>query len=361
MFYQLLFPLRDKFFAFNIFRYISFRTFSAALTAFVLTLLLLPVFIKKMKNTGHTERISEHVPQGHKKKEGTVTSGGLVFLPVVLISVFLWAIPWNPFVYLSLFVLLYLGILGYVDDRMKKRGHKKGGLSQKAKLLYQTILSVFVLFCIYRLYPTEYATSTQVLFFKNVFLELGVFYLLLVIFVFVGTTNAVNLTDGLDGLAAGASLPPMAVMLVVAYVTGHRILSNYLNILYIPGIGELSVFAGALIGALTGFLWFNSYPAEVFMGDTGSQALGGSLGILAILTKQELLLAVAGGLLVIEALSVILQVAYFRSTGGKRIFKKAPLHHHFEEKGWAEPKIVVRFWIISLVFAIIAISTLKIR
>jgi len=278
-----------------------------------------------------------------------------------LISVFLWAIPWNPFVYLSLFVLLYLGILGYVDDRMKKRGHKKGGLSQKAKLLYQTILSVFVLFCIYRLYPTEYATSTQVLFFKNVFLELGVFYLLLVIFVFVGTTNAVNLTDGLDGLAAGASLPPMAVMLVVAYVTGHRILSNYLNILYIPGIGELSVFAGALIGALTGFLWFNSYPAEVFMGDTGSQALGGSLGILAILTKQEVLLAVAGGLLVIEALSVILQVAYFRSTGGKRIFKKAPLHHHFEEKGWAEPKIVVRFWIISLVFAIIAISTLKIR
>ncbi len=361
MLYHLLYPLKDKFIIFNLFRYITFRTFSAALTAFILTIVLLPYFISYMKKRGLTERISEHVPEGHRKKEGTATSGGLVFIPAVLVSVILWSILTNPFIYVALFVLVYLGILGYIDDRLKYTGDKKKGMSKRTKLLFQSLLSVIVLLCILKLYPPQYATATQVLFFKNVYLELGIFYVILVIFVFVGTTNAVNLTDGLDGLAAGASLSPMAVMLVVAYISGHKILSKYLNILYIPGVGELSVFAGAFIGALVGFLWFNAYPAEVFMGDTGSQALGGGLGILAILTKQEVLLALAGGLFVLETLSVIIQVIYFRKTGGKRFFKKAPLHHHFEELGWPEPKIVVRFWIISLVFALIAVSTLKIR
>lgn len=361
MLYHLLFPLREYWFPFNVFRYITFRAAMAAATAFVLTLIFVPLVIRYVRQRGHTERISEYVPQQHRRKAGTPTSGGLAFLPAVGIAVLLWAKLTVPFVYMALFVLLWMALLGFWDDRIKLEGERKQGLSKWWKLFFQGVLSLLVVLFVYWVFGPYDATRTQSLFFKNLYFNLGPFYFFFVILVFLGTTNAVNITDGLDGLAAGAALAPMGVFAVVAYITGHKVLAEYLNIRYFPGAGELSIFAAAFIGALLGFLWFNAYPAEVFMGDTGSQALGGAFAILAILTKQELLLALAGGLFVLEALSVLIQVTYFHRTGGRRLFRKAPIHHHFEELGWPEPKIVVRFWILSMVFGLLALATLKIR
>jgi phospho-N-acetylmuramoyl-pentapeptide-transferase len=313
-----------------------------------------------MRKKGFTERISEHAPEKHAVKGGTPTSGGIVFLFASAISTVLWADVTNPFVILALFTTVWLGFWGYFDDRMKQRGEKKTGLSKSVKLVGQLALAVVVLIFLREMFPKAYATKTQVLFFKNIYVELGLFYFLFIVFVFVGATNSVNLADGLDGLAGGAALAPMAVMLVVSYIAGHRVISEYLSVLFIPGAGELTIFAGGFLGCLTGFLWFNTHPASVFMGDTGSQALGGALGILGILSKQEILLAIAMGFFVLEALSVIVQVASYRITGG-RVFRRAPFHHHFEEMGWLESKVVVRLWIISGFFALLALATLKVR
>lgn len=359
MFYHLLYPLKEYFFGFNLFRYITFRAAYAGVTAFILTMVFIPIFIKWLKRKGLTEVISQWVPESHQKKGGTPTSGGVVMIIAVVISVLLWAKLTNPFIYMALFAIVWLGILGFIDDIRKKRKGK--GLSMKAKILWQLLLAGVIYFFVKYIFPSHLATSTQLLFIKNILLPLGVFYLFFMFLVFLGATNAVNLTDGLDGLAAGTALAPMAVFAVVSYITGHKILSHYLNIVFIPQSGELTIFATSFLGTLLGFLWYNTHPAEIFMGDTGSQALGGAFGILSILTKEELLLAIAGGVFVIETVSVILQIYYFKTTKGRRLFKKAPIHHHFEELGWPEAKIVVRFWIVSMIFGAIALSTLKIR
>ncbi len=362
MFYHIFYPLAKYSIIFNLFRYITFRTMYASVTSFVLTIIFLPIFIKKVKKLGLKEKIYEYAPETHKVKEGTPTGGGVVFVTSVIIATLLWANLTNLFIYTALLVTLYLGIFGFIDDYTKLRGASdRRGLPAWVKFLGHFVLSVFVLFMMYKIFPPAVRTKTQFLVFKNFFIDFGWAYIVFVMLVFIGATNSVNLTDGLDGLAAGASIPTLGVFLIVAYIAGNKILSSYLHILFIPGAGELSIFIGSFMGALLGFLWYNAHPADIFMGDTGSQAIGGALGIVSILTKQEFLLAVAGFLFVMEALSVIIQVFYFKKSGGKRIFKKAPLHHHFEELGWSENKIVVRFWIISAIFAVIAISTLKIR
>ncbi len=358
MLYHLLTPLAEYSILFNLFRYTTFRALMAAVTAFLLTLFLLPPFRRWIQRKGLGEVILEDLTH-HSEKQGTPTSGGLVFLSVTIASALLWA-RWDvAYLWVTVAVVLVLTLMGFVDDLLKLRDGKSKGLPKRAKLALQGVVAVGVFLFVWATYG-DLAFTTQMLFFKNYLLYFGWLYPLFVWFVFVGTSNAVNLTDGLDGLAAGTSLAPLGVLMAVAYIQGHARLSHYLNVLYQPGMGELAVFAAALIGALLAFLWYNTYPAEIFMGDTGSQGLGAAFAILAILTKQELLLAVAGGIFVLEAVSVILQVYSFRRFG-KRIFLMAPLHHHFEKLGWKEPKIVVRFWILSMVFSILALSTLKIR
>ena len=353
---ELLYPLRDYFIGFNLFKYITFRTAGAAVTALLLTWALLPPFIRRFSIP---ERISEHVPERHKVKEGTPSSGGIIILFSVLLATFLWAKPILP-TWLALGSMAYLGAMGLADDVLKRKGDKKRGMPKRVKLAFQFALAVLVALGLYHAYP-EKAFLLQVPFAKFLYINLGFFYALFILFVFVGTVNAVNLTDGLDGLAAGAAAPVFVALGGMAYAAGHAKLSSYLQILHLPGAGELAVFSGAVLGSLLGFLWFNAYPAEVFMGDVGSQALGGAMAIVAIMSKEELTLAIAAGLFVLEALSVLVQVAYFRATGGKRVFRCAPLHHHFELGGWPEPKVVVRFWVLSALFATFALATLKLR
>ena len=359
MFYHLLYPLKNYFSFFNIFRYITTRSGGAFLTSLILTIILIPFYIKWGIIR---ERISNKVPENHEKKSGTPTSGGTIFIPVAILSTLLWAKLNVLFVYLAIFVTLYMGVMGLYDDLSKLKGKEKEGLSIKSKLIFQFILSVIVVVCLYKLYPHDVVTKTQFLSFKNINIDFGVFYILFVMFVFVGTTNSVNLTDGLDGLAASTYIPVIGVFILLAYFEGHRVLASYLHLLKIKDIGELAIFGSSIAGAALGFLWYNAYPAEIFMGDTGSQGLGGALAIMSILTKQELLLPVAGFVFFMETLSVILQIYVYRKSGGrKRFFKKAPIHHHFEMIGWKEPKIVARMWIISLLSSILALTLIKIR
>ncbi len=359
MLYHLLTPLTRYSILFNLFRYTTFRALMAAVTAFVLTMLLLPPFIRWIRRRGYGEVILEDLAH-HESKQGTPTSGGVVFISVTLLSALLW-VRWDePYLWVTLATVAVLALMGLVDDLMKLRDGKSKGLSKRLKMLVQGIVAVGVFLFVWRTYG-HLAFTTQMLFLKNYVLYFGWLYPLFLWFVFVGTSNAVNLTDGLDGLAAGTALAPLGVLMAVAYIQGHAKLSHYLNVLYQPGIGELAVFAATLMGALLAFLWYNAYPAEIFMGDTGSQGLGAAFAVLAILIKQELLLAVAGGVFVMEAVSVIIQVTAFRRFGGRRVFKMTPLHHHFEKSGWPEPKIVVRFWILSMIFSLLALATLKIR
>ena len=361
MLYHILYPLKDVFFGFNIFRYITIRAAFAAVFAFAITVWIIPKLIKWSDRHALKERISEDVPERHRVKEGTPSSGGLAFIFGVVISVLLFERLDVSFTWIALLVTIYLGAMGFADDRIKLMGHKKKGMSKKCKIFFQTMLTVIVFGFIMWKYPPDMRLSTQSLIFKHFVVDLWYFYPIFLFFVFVGTTNAVNITDGLDGLAAGSALPVIGAFIAVAYIEGHAKFASYLHLLHIQGVGEIAVFGSAFLGALLGFLWFNAHPAEIFMGDTGSQSLGGAIAIMSILTKQELLLAVAGGLFVIEMMSVIIQIVYFRATGGKRVFLRAPIHHHFELKGWAEPKIVVRFWIISLIFSLIALAMLKVR
>ncbi len=354
----LLYPLKKIWTPFNLFGYVTFRAAYAGVTAFLFVIILTPYFIKMTKKFGLLERISEDVPLSHKKKEGTPTAGGILIAISVLISLLLWGDLRNPFLYAALTGFLGFGLIGLLDDVLKVKNGK--GLNQIPKFLLQMLFTIILIVFYFYLFDPSHRFKTQMIFIKNFLIPFGILYPFLLFFMFLGTINSVNLADGLDGLAAGAAAPCIFAFVILAYAGGHAKIAEYLNILFIPKSWEIAVFGSALLGAVIGFLWYNSHPAEIFLGDTGSHAIGAGLAVMAALIKQELLLPIAGFLFVFETISVMLQVFSYRRFG-KRIFLKAPIHHHFEEKGIPETKIVIRFWILSLIFSIIAVSTLKIR
>ena len=360
MFYHFLYPLTDSFSGFNLFRYITFRTAGATITALFICLILGPFFIRLLQRMQVKESIRAEGPESHQKKSGTPTMGGLIILSGIIIPSLLWADLTNFYIQSVLIVTLWLGMLGFMDDYLKAIKKEPKGLVGKKKLIGQILLGLlFGLGLTY--FSPNYNGMTNIPFFKNYVLNLGVLYIPFIIFVITGASNAVNLTDGLDGLAIGLSALCFIAFGGIAYVIGRLDYSSYLQIEYMPGAGELTIYCGAAIGSALGFLWFNAHPAEVFMGDTGSLALGGALGAISILLKKELLLVIVGGVFVVEALSVILQVLSYRFRNKKRIFKMAPIHHHFELLGWAESKVVIRFWIIGALCALLTLATLKIR
>ncbi|MBA3813784.1 MAG: phospho-N-acetylmuramoyl-pentapeptide-transferase [Alphaproteobacteria bacterium] len=347
---------------FNLFRYITFRTTGALLTALLISLLCGPLFIKWLKKKQYHQPIREDGPASHLlTKQGTPTMGGSLILLALSISTLLWSNLTDPYVWIVLVVTLGFGCIGATDDYLKLTQRNSKGLSGRKKLFLQIVISAIATYSVTFLADPQLATSTSIPFFKNVLINLGVFYIPFGIFVVVGASNAVNLTDGLDGLAIGPVMIVSACFVLISYLVGNHVFANYLQIAFVPGTGELAIFCGALIGAGLGFLWYNAPPAMVIMGDTGSLAAGGALGMVAVITKHEFVLSIVGGLFVIEAISVILQVGYFKLSKGKRIFLMAPIHHHFEKKGWSEPTIVFRFWIISIILALIGLSTLKLR
>ena len=362
MLYFLLVPLKKYFFFFNVFRYITVRTALAGLTALFLSFLLGPWMIKKLRKYQIGEEIREEGPSTHYTKKGTPTMGGLLIIGATLIPTLLWGNLGNIYLWIAIFSILSFGFIGFIDDYLKYKKKKSQGLIIRTKLIFQTIIAITIgLFLIHLSKLDLFDLRLSFPFFKEWLPYLGWFYLPFIVFIIVGSSNAVNLTDGLDGLAIGTSLIAVSAYTALSYIAGHAIWSQYLNILKVPLAGELTVFGGALAGACLGFLWFNCHPAQVFMGDVGALAIGGALGTLAILSKQELLLFFVGGLFIVEALSVLIQIFYFKVTGGKRVFKMAPLHHHFEMLGWPESKIVVRFWIIAIIFALFSLTTLKLR
>jgi phospho-N-acetylmuramoyl-pentapeptide-transferase len=362
MLYLLLYPLKEYFGPLNLFRYITFRAAYAGAFSLVLCLIFGPMVIRWIKKLALGQNIREEVPDRHKTKSGTPTMGGVLILATIVIAVLLFADLTNRYIQLGLLTLVWLGTLGYIDDYIKVRLKKPRGLSKRTKLIAQFGLALIIGLVLY-LFPVtpDIKTKTNFLLFKNILVDFRIAYIPFVMIVIVGSTNAVNLTDGLDGLATGLLIAAAATYAFLVYVAGHVKLSQYLNIIFVPGCGEMAILCLAVIGAGLGFLWFNSYPAEIFMGDTGSLPLGGLIGLAAVFSKQEVLLLLVGGVFVIEAGSVLLQVLYFHATKGKRIFKMAPLHHHFELCGWEEPKIVTRFWILAVLFGLLAISSLKIR
>ncbi len=358
MFYNLLLPWASEFAALNVFRYITFRSAWALVTALTISILVGPMFIRWLRRLKFGQPIHEDVTT-HISKAGTPTMGGVLIIFSLVVSCLLWGDLRNIYLWLVLFVFVGFGLVGFIDDIVKIRGKKNRGISPLAKILGQvavagTAVTILVL-------QPDFSTSLTVPFLKDVNPDLGWWYIPFAVIVMVGASNGVNLTDGLDGLAIGPTIVAAAVLSVFIYVTGNIKFSGYLLIPYMAGMGEVTVFSAALVGAGLGFLWYNAYPAQVFMGDVGSLALGGALGFLAILCKQELMLAVLGGLFVVETLSVILQVGYFKWSGGKRIFRMAPLHHHFELKGVPESKIIIRFWITSVLLGFVALSVLKLR
>ncbi len=342
----------------NVTRYITFRSMAALVTALIVSMILSPWFIKRLKTKQIGQVIREVGPEAHFSKAGTPTMGGGLILFAVLLSALLWIDLSNPYLWFVLSITAAFGLIGFVDDYLKISKKSSDGLKGKLKLLSQ--ISICTIVSTYFVVIMEGSTTLYFPFFKNLSVELGYAYIPFSVFVIVGTSNAVNLTDGLDGLAIGPVMTTAACFSILSYVTGHSKIAEYLNYPYIPGSGELAIFCACLIGAGMGFLWYNTYPAQVFMGDVGSLPLGGALGAIAVFTKHELLLIIVGGIFVIEALSVITQVASFKATG-KRIFRMAPIHHHFELKGWPEPKVIVRFWIISVILAIFGLMSLKLR
>ncbi len=361
MLYHLLFPLSEQFAVLNVFRYITFRSAGAIVTAVVLSLVLGPWFIRRLQSWSIGQSIREEGPERHRAKAGTPTMGGLLILFSVLLSTLLWAKLADPLIWLVAGVMVSFGLIGFADDWLKIRRRHNRGLSAATKLLLQTLVGAGAAVIMLRLPEGfEVASTIALPFFKNAVFDIGWLFVPFVALLLVGSSNAVNLTDGLDGLAIGAVLIAAATYGIFAYVAGNAVVAAYLQVPFVRGIGEVAVFCSALVGASVGFLWFNSHPAEVFMGDVGSLALGGAIGTVAVLSKQEIVLALVGGLFVIEALSVIVQVTSFKLTG-KRVFRMAPIHHHFELGGWSEPKIVVRFWILAFLFALIGLSTLKLR
>jgi phospho-N-acetylmuramoyl-pentapeptide-transferase len=358
MFYHLLYPLGSHWTIFNVFRYITFRAIMATLTALMISFLLGRPLIDYLRNFQIGQVVRDDGPEAHLGKSGTPTMGGVLIIFALTFSCLLWTRLDNIYFWLVLGATLGYGAIGFLDDYLKITRQSHKGLSAPRKLALQLFLGAVVGLILW-LDPV-FKTTLTVPFFKNFQPDLGIFYIPFVALVIAGASNAVNLTDGLDGLAIGPVMICGSTYLVFAYIAGHLKLAQYLQVAYIPGSGELVVVCGAMLGAGLGFLWYNAYPAEVFMGDVGSLSLGGCLGAVAVVTKQEILLAIAGGVFLAEAVSVILQVASFKATG-KRVFNMAPIHHHFELKGWPEPKVIVRFWIISIIFALIALSTLKLR
>ncbi len=358
MLYYLLYPLHESIGVFNVFKYITFRTFGATITAIMMCLLLGGRYIRWLKEKQIGQSIRELGPQSHLSKKGTPTMGGGLILGCISISTLLWADLRNHYVWVALFVMLGTGLVGWVDDYRKVVQKNSKGLSAKQKLIAQTLVAVIAATFLYIMRDTPPVLKFP--FFKDWSIDLGVFFIPFATLVIVGTSNAVNLTDGLDGLAVGPTITTSLTFAMLAYCAGHFIIAEYLQIPFISGAGELSIFLASTAAACLGFLWYNSYPAEVFMGDVGALALGGALGVSAVITKNELLLVICGGIFVVEAVSVMMQVASFKLTG-KRIFKMAPIHHHFELKGWPEPKVIVRFWIISILLALASLSTLKLR
>ncbi|MCQ2913630.1 MAG: phospho-N-acetylmuramoyl-pentapeptide-transferase [Alphaproteobacteria bacterium] len=361
MFYNLLFPLADKYSIFNLFRYLTFRTGGAIFTALIISFFIGPKLINWLKNKQHAmQPIRTDGPETHLKKAGTPTMGGIMILVSLTISSLLWADLKCPFVWITLGVTLGFGIIGFIDDYLKVSKKNTAGMRGKLKLVFEFLITGLASWYITKYTSNSAATTLAFPYLKTWTIDLGIIYIPFAMFVIVGSGNAVNLTDGLDGLAIGPVMIVSLVFGIISYVAGHVAFASYLQIASIPGVGELTIFCGALIGAGMGFLWFNAPPAQIFMGDTGSLALGGALGTLAIATKHEIALAIAGGLFVMETVSVILQVFFYKTTH-RRIFKMAPIHHHFEKMGWSEQTVVFRFWIIAMILGLIALSTLKIR
>ncbi len=359
MLYYLLYPLHTYHTIFNVFRYITFRTAYAALTALIISLILGPWIIRKLSERGIIQYIRQEGPTTHRPKQGTPTMGGILIVSSAVISTLLWVDLTNYYIWVVMCMTLGFGIAGFVDDRRMVVKKNNKGLGIKVKLLIQSLIGLVAALLLY--FNPKFDSHLILPFFKKITPDLGWFYIVFIILVIVGCSNAVNLTDGLDGLAIGSVTIAFATYLIFSYCAGHFKIADYLQIAYIARSGELTVFCGAMVGAGMGFLWFNTYPAQFFMGDVGSLALGASLGTIAVIVKQEIILLLVGGIFVTETVSVILQVGYFKLTSGSRILKMAPIHHHFELKGWSEPKIIVRFWIISLILALLSISTLKLR
>lgn len=361
MLYHLAQYLQEFYSGFNVFNYLTLRTILGVLTALLISLLIGPYMIRKLSSYKVGQPIRDDGPESHFSKAGTPTMGGALIIVAIAISTLLWADLGNRFVWVVLLVMVAYGAIGWVDDYKKLVKQDPKGLASRHKYFWQSVAGFAVAYYLFDSAVVPAETQLIVPFFKDFVIPLGmVSYILLTYFVIVGTSNAVNLTDGLDGLAILPSVMVAGALGIFAYVSGHVGFAQYLSIPYVPGIGELVIFCGALVGAGLGFLWFNTYPAMVFMGDVGALALGAALGVIAVMVRQELVLFIMGGVFVVETLSVILQVASFKLTG-KRIFRMAPLHHHFELKGWPEPRVIVRFWIITVILVLVGLATLKIR
>ena len=362
MLFHLLFPLADQISVFNVFRYLTFRTGGAVMTSLLISFLVGPYLIRLLRSRQNGgQPIRDDGPETHLlTKKGTPTMGGFLILLAVILSTLLWADLSNGFVWTAVIVTVCFGTIGFLDDYRKVAHRDTRGLRGRMKLALQLAIAAVAAMWVMQLTPEALRGSLAVPFFKDVLLDLGWMFVAIAAFVIVGASNAVNLTDGLDGLAIVPVMIAAGVFALIAYLVGNSVFSGYLQLHYVRGAGELAVFCGALVGGGLGFLWFNAPPARVFMGDTGSLSLGGALGTVSVITKHELVLAIVGGLFVLETVSVIVQVASFKLTG-RRVFRMAPLHHHFEKKGWAEPTIVIRFWIIATILALAGLSTLKLR
>ena len=365
MFHLFLYPLRASFSPFNIFGYITFRAAMAAITAFIIGVLLGPYIINWLRKMKIGQQIrGEGIPdlyERHQDKAGTPTMGGILILLSILISVLLWGNFYNQYVFLVLAVTFALGLIGFYDDYLKLRKKHYSGLGKKGKIIGQILIALF--FGSYLYFNSDFSSTKGLVgfpFFKNMVINLGIFYIVVEAFILVGTSNAVNLTDGLDGLAIGCVIITGMAYAILSYIIGRHDYSNYLHLIYVPGGGELTVVCAALVGAGMAFLWYNCHPAEMFMGDTGSLALGGTIGAIAIVIKQEFLLPIIGGVFLAEAISVILQVGSYKLRG-KRIFLMSPLHHHFEMKGWHETKIITRFLIVAVILSMLGLATVKLR
>ena len=358
MLYHLLYPLHEAFSFFNVFRYITFRTIYAILTALLISFVLGPWLIKKLKAVQMQQVVREDVPARHLVKNGTPTMGGSLIIAAIIIPTLLWSDLTNSYTWIVLLTTLAFGVLGFWDDYKKVRD--KDGIGIRARYKFPIQVAIALVASLFLFFTVDHDSRLIFPFFKKVMPDLDNWYVLFSVLVIVGSANAVNLTDGLDGLAIGPVLIASATFMLFCYLAGNFRFAGYLQIPFVKGSGELTILCGALVGSGLGFLWFNTFPAQVFMGDVGSLALGAALGTISVVTKQEFLLVIVGGIFVIEALSVIIQVASFRLRK-KRVFRMAPIHHHFELKGWAEPKIIVRFWIIAIILGLVAISTLKLR
>jgi phospho-N-acetylmuramoyl-pentapeptide-transferase len=359
MLYEFLYPYHVDFTFLNIFRYITFRTIYGGLTAFLICFLFGPFVIRKLSQMQIGQIIQSDGPQSHLSKTGTPTMGGILILASIFFTTVIWGNLSNHYVNILLLTLMLFGFIGFVDDYLMQIKKRNMGFTAKSKFILQVVFALIISYLIYKC--PDFDSTLTIPFFKSFSPDLGLWYIPFASLVIVGTSNAVNLTDGLDGLAIGPYIVASVTYMFFAYVAGHTQIADYLHVRHIASAGEISVICGTLAGAGLGFLWFNAHPAQIFMGDSGSIPLGAILGTVAVVTKQEILLLIVGGLFVIEALSVIIQVSYFKLSKGKRVFRMAPLHHHFELKGWHESKVIVRFWIISITLALISLSTLKIR